>query len=923
MSPAPTHSWFKTGLHFCGSCVVTLLCWTLWIGLGALLVLLLYIALAKELPVPDYVLRRTEVELARSGLILKFGRARFDPTGKVLLEDVRVHTTAFEDPLLTCRLLYVRHDFWSLLSGQTTPAEIQIEGAALLLPAILAPGGTAEPLVRDLALTLRHHDHRWRVVQAAGRVGPLALTVQGEFTPPRRGAAAPALDGLAGQYLQAARRLAPVMDRLNAFADPALAVQLDTDAAGANRATVLFTATGAVRPWDQPFTAGLVAAGTSLPLGGAASRPLTVQLAIRHLTGPREVTAHTLRATLQAEVSPARFTGRALSLEVAAGSVTSPEGTLAGPVIHADLAAWPVLRTTLATRIEGEFLAAEVEAGLTEKSARIHASGRGDPAFINRTLARHTPRAAPFFVFGDTVSFAADAVLAPGWRFTGLTAWADAGRIDSRGVLISSARGRIDIAGTRFVASEARVAMGENHARGSYEMDFITTDYRMLLRGALRPVAISGWFRGDWWPAFWDRYFNFAGGPPTAEVDVQGRWKKPLLSTNFIRAQASRATVWGGDFEAMDATVFVRPSFTHGLAVQATRAGGTEHLAGSFQRVGVPGTRETARFAFDFTTDADPAVLGRMLEGRADDVLASLRFTRPPSVHAWGAIAAGVPEYHFTGRVADPFHYYGFPLEAAQVQGAVSGSDVQITNVSFSAGGGTGAGKATLSGPSGARRLGFDLFLNQANLSRTVRAVQEYEANRTGIPAPETEAKFVKQAANSRLDVALSALGDPVDLASFKGSGHAALTGAELGEINLFGVLSQVLSTFSLSFSSLKLDAARTNFDLLNGELLFPNFKVTGPSAAIDGRGKYTFATSALDFSARFRPYEEPGSLLAAAVSLVMNPLTSILELQLTGQLADPKWSVVVSTGTDPSKPSAPAPAPTAATPAPDAAPVR
>jgi hypothetical protein len=912
MSTAPRHSWFNTTLHFCGSCVVTVLCWALWLVLGALLAVLLYIAFAKELPVPGYVLRRVETGLARDGLALSFGRARFDPTGKVLLQDVQLHTSGFEDPILTCRLLYVRHDFWSLLSGRTEPAEIQIEGAALLLPAMLAPGGTPEPIVRDLAVTLHHRDHHWHIAQFAGRIGPVALTMQGDFTPRRGPAAKSSIDQIRTQYLQIARRLPAVMGRLEAFEAPALAVRLDTDAAGANRATLLFTASSVRQPWGQPVTIGPLAASTSLTLNAGGTRPIQVQLAARHVAGPRGISARSIRAMLKAEVAPGGVTGRALNLQLVAGVVDTPEGAVGSPCVHADLSRWPELRATVVAAIAGESLAAEVETGLTEKSARIHATGRGNPEFINRALERHTPRAAPFFRFGDPVSVDAEVWFEPGWKFARLGAWADAGRIDSRGVNISSARGFIDIQGKSFLARGARVSMGENHARGSYWMDFGTTDYRMLLEGALKPVAISGWFRGDWWPSFWNRYFTFAGPPPTAEADIQGRWRDPSLSHNFLRGHARQATVWGGDFEVIDATVFVRPSFTHGLAVHGVRDGGAETLSGHFKRFGVPGGRETARFEFDLGTNANPAVLGRMLEGRADEVLASLRFTQAPRVRATGAIDGGRPDYRFTGEAAQPLHYYGFPLDAARVTGHVQGDEVRLEDIHFSAAGGQGAGKATLSGAPGARRLGFDLFVNKANLSRTVHAVQEYEANRTGVPPPATESKFVRQAANSNLDVALSAVGDPADLASFRGAGNAALTGAELGEINLFGVLSQVLSTFSLSFSSLKLDAARTNFDLQNGELLFPNLKVTGPSAAIDAKGKYTFATNALDFAARFRPYEEPGSLLAAAVSLVMNPLTSIFELQLTGQLADPKWSVTVSSGSDPTKNPAPLPAPAA-----------
>ncbi len=911
-----------SGLRFCGSCLVTLACWALWLVLGLLIAALLYIALAKELPVPGYVLRRIESELARSGLMMTFGRARFDPTGKILLEDVRLRASQFEDPLLTCRLLYVRHDFWNLLSGRSSPEEIQIEGAALQLPAMLAPSGTAEAVVRDLAVTLRHRDPAWRIEQFAGRLGPLSLSLYGDFTPPRTGpAATPNLEKLTGQFLQFARRLAPIADRLEAFDEPSLVMRLETNALGANRATLLLTATGARQPWGQPVQLGPLVAGTSFSLDRTGSQKVRVHLTLRRLETKVNITADALRAIFDAELTPAALTGRAGEMRVAAATVTTPEGIVHGPVVRADLSRWPQLHSELAVQLDGEFLGAEVEAALAEKSVHIRAAGRASHRLITEVLARHTPRAEPYFRFGDPVAFDGEVVLSPGWRFESVAAWANAGRLDSHGVPITSARGRIDIVGKSFLAHDARVTLGSYAARGSYWMDFGTTDYRMLINGHLDPVAISGWFRGDWWPNFWNRWFVFPEAtPPVAEVDVQGRWKEPALSHNFIRAHAINSTIWGGDFEKVDATVFVRPAFAHGLALAGTRADGTQHLTGTFKRFGVPGSPLTDRFEFDFETDAEPAVLGRMLEGRADDVLASLRFTSPPRVHAWGALdGAGdalTPNYQFTGIAAAPLWYYGFPLQSARVRGAVSGNEVRLEEIAFASAGGMGAGKATLSGEPDNRQLGFDFYVNKARLGDTVHAVQEYDAARTGVPVPAgPDSEFVRTAANSLLDISLTAQGDPASLPSFKGSGQASLTGGSLGEVHLFGLLSQVLSGLSLSFSSLKFDSAHTRFELDRGEVLFPDLKVTGPSATIDARGRYTFETNSLDFTARFKPYEQPGSLLAAAVSIVINPLTSMLELKLNGPLANPKWSVVVGSSTKPdapgSTPANPAVAPT------------
>jgi hypothetical protein len=901
-TPVLRHSWFQSGLRFCGSCLVTVGCWALWLVLGVLLVALAYIALARELPVPGFVLRRIEAELARSGLVLSFGRAQFDPTGKVLLQDVRLRGTQFEDPLLTCRLLYVRHDFWSLLAGQTTPAEIQAEGAALFLPAMLSPSGTAEPVVSNLAVTLRREPPVWRIDQAAGRLGPLAFTLRGDFTPPRTAAAPIDLARLTSQFLQFARQLGTVTDRLAAFEDPSVEARLETAGIGVNRLSLLFTAAAARRPWNQPVNSGGLVAGTSVMLGGGP-RIVPLHVAALDVEGPAGFHSDAVRATLRLETTPGRLAGRPVELQAAAATVDTPAGPVMGPLLRADLSHWPQLRTEIAALVDGEFLAAEVDAALQEQSARIHATGRAAPDLIRRVLTRHTPRAEPFFRFGDPVGFDARVELAPGWRFARLESRVDAGRLDSRGVPVTAARGRITIAGTSFLADDARAAVGEGQARGSYWMDFGTTDYRMLLNGRLHPVDISGWFRGDWWPNFWNRWFAFApGASPAAEVDIQGRWKSPALSNNFVRAHARDARVWGGDFQAVDATLFVRPAFVHGLAAKGHRADGAQRLAGSFKRFGVPGSPDTDRFEFDFTTNADPAVLGRMLEGRADTVLASLRFSQPPAIHAWGALDGEgpvlTPDYQFTGQADAPLHYYGFPLESAIVKGTVRGDDVRLQDVTFAAAGGTGAGHAKLSGPDGNRRLAFDLYLNKAALGPTVHAVQEYIAARDGTPVPTgPEGKFVRTAAASQLDFTLTAEGDPASLASFKGDGHAALTGGELGEVHLFGLLSQVLNSLTLSFSSLKFNSARTSMRLEQGALFFPDLKVTGPSATIDARGRYVFTDNNLDFTARFKPYEQPGSLLAAAVSIVINPLTSILELKLNGPLGDPKWSVLVSPG--------------------------
>jgi hypothetical protein len=895
-------------LRFCGSCLVTVMCWAVWLVLGTTLVALIYVATAHELPVPDFVLRRAEAKLAEAGLSIRFGRARFDPTGKLLLENVQFRSQQFEEPLLTCRVLYLRREFWSVLAGQAIPDEIQIEGATWQLPAMLSPSGTAEPLIRNLAMVVRHEDGRWLVDQFNGNVGRLVVTARGELTPPARGTG-PALsaEAITSRVLQSSRQIAAKLIHLEAFGQPTLSIQLESPPGIGNTAHFLFTADSADQPWGQPLVLGPFAATGTVRLDGRVARPLRLHIAARHARYQATYRVAQVRAILGVEIQPGAFGARPREAWVAAGELSIPGMAMVGPSLRANFDRWPDVSAAAIVQADGEFIAAEVEARLAEQSARIRAEGRVSHELIARVLNQATPRAAPYFVFGDPVTFEADAVLGPGWRFARLGARVDAGRIDSRGVKISAARGRIDIEGTNFLATDARVEMGGNFARGSYWMDFATTDYRMLLDGRLRPAEINGWFRGDWWLNFWNARFAFPTEPPGAEIDLQGRWKDPLRTSYFGSSEVRGATVWNGDFERVRATVFLRPHYTHGMAVEGVRANGREQVAGSFKRFGEPGSRELGRFEFDFAGNPDPAVVGRMLEGKADDIIASLRLTTPPQVQAAGVIG---PEtrYAFTGAATTPLHYYGFPLDSAKVTGEVTGTDVRLADIQFATAGGRGSGKASVYGTGKERLLGFDFYLNGADLARTIRAVEEYQANDSGQkPVPAAESAFMKRAEGGRLDVGLSATGRPGELATFLGNGNAALTGTELGEIHLFGLLSQVLSGLSLNFSSLKLDEARTSFRLDGGRLYFPDLRINGRSAVIDGRGNFTFATKALDFTARLKPYEENRNLLTGVIGIVVNPLASILELRLTGPISKPDWSIVV--GGSSSQPGTPAPA--------------
>src|SRR3990172_5276620 len=101
-------------LRWCGSCCVSFLCWTSWLALCVLLFVLGWIAVRRQLPVPDYLLRRGEQRLAESGVIARFVQVVVDPGGRIVVGGLRLYATGQDEPLVESRAALAQLDPWFL-----------------------------------------------------------------------------------------------------------------------------------------------------------------------------------------------------------------------------------------------------------------------------------------------------------------------------------------------------------------------------------------------------------------------------------------------------------------------------------------------------------------------------------------------------------------------------------------------------------------------------------------------------------------------------------------------------------------------------------------------------------------------------------------------------------------------------------------
>lgn len=870
----------------CGRGVLTLARWTLWLGLGILLAFQVYIARTHELGLPRFLRAAMEERLAETGIHAAFGRAIFDPSGRILIERVELRLPGFEEPVATARGMYLRLDPWALALGRFKPVELRVTGASLAVPAMLSPSGRADEIVRDLDAGLSAAGTGARLDYLTCRVGNLAVAARGAVqVPPAAGRPnAPPLAGyLAENYGALSRRCAAGITLLDALDRPVLRLVLSPGGAGAASVRATLDADGLRLAAPAGFRAGRFEASGSFAVSGNAVVPAEFRAEVSEAEATFIGGAAVRR--LRARLRGAQWDLAAAELS-AGGETARDVIVVAGPA-EADGRLPDVFQVEANGRLWSEPLAVRAAIDLGRRAAEAAFEGALGPGILDAAGARLGSDLRKSVNFTESVAIRGELRLDPGWKFARGSARVAAKGIAARGVVLDEVRGLLEFDGRRLAAAEAFARVGENFARGSYEQDVATNDYRFVLVGRLRPLDISPWIGAAWWREFFGD-FGFPAEPPSADIDLHGCWGNGRKAIVFVAVDSASPVVRGVPFDRVYARLFIRPQFKDGLRLTAVR--GASSVAGTFSHL--MDLNEPRRWSADVdlvsTLDRDSGA--RILGPAGARALAPFATERPPLVRVRGRLQGpgnpGGPhtDLHIEAETDGIFRYEGFPLERVAFTADVKDDRIDIGPVSAGFAGGTLSGKGRVWGQDGVRRLSFEASLANATLGPAILVLEGFSAQRQH-RSPQALGDFLKEKSDVQLDAAASAEGLFDDPYSFHGEGTAALKGAELGQVRMFGMLSELLR-----FTSLRFTSAKASFAIDGRNLVFQEISVTGANSGIAAHGTYALDRHALDFNARINPFQESKAFAQKFIDVFLAPLTGVLEVKLTGDIDKPRW---------------------------------
>ena len=881
-------------LRYCADCAVLLGCWTLWLVLGALFVVQIGIAFSNELKLPAFVLRSLEARFDASHVKARFGNARFDPAGRVLLENLQLSIPEFGEPVVDVRAVFIELDPWFLLVGRLEPRRIQATGVKLFAPAMLAPSGRREEIVSDLEFGLTPGSNVFDVQYLTTRLAGVAVDLHGGFQIQRShtaGAVAPLplIENIANHYAAVSRQFIRIAAELAPFEQPELhAILTPSPNRGAVADATFTTRNINLSRFDGAKLAG-VTINTRLPLLGDTPvlSPLLITVDELRIDG---AIVKGVYARTDGSLRLAQYSYIPRRIEMSIRDASARGFALQSVAARFQPGSLSDMDATAIAECAGSPISLSSHVNFNTKSAVVRFDGALAPALLEPVGKLIGRDVRAFIGFGAPVNLAAEARFNAGWKFERLDGRVAATHIDAYHVAIDSAHGEIEFDGRHFTARNAIARLGENFARGSFEQDLATLEFRFLLEGQLRPLDISGWFH-DWWPDFFE-HFEFPVAPPDASVDVTGRWRAGHQTTVFVFAEGSPAIIRGAKFDYARTLLFIRPNFLDGLELFGTRGAGD--LKGTFTRHVDIERNEWSEMslALDSTIDLEGAA--KLLGPTLATELEPFTFENAPHLKInarFDGPAAPGGEHHtmqIDAQSIGAFSLYRFPARNLSFGAKTRDDDLVLDHIEASVASGLLSGKAELTGAGKKRRLRFDATLHEANLAEAIATLRSRAAPSTGQVETGTE-KFLPGKANVKVDLALSAEGQFGDPFSYQGVGNAALDGPQLGEVRLLGLLSDLLN-----FTALRFTSARADFKLDGSKLTFPTVNVTGANSAIQAHGDYFLDRHELDFKARVYPFQESKSLVQSVVGAVLTPLSTVLEVKLTGPLDQPKWAFVI-----------------------------
>ncbi len=859
-----------------------------------------FLVAQKEIPVPQFVLKNLEKNLADYGLYARAEHLSFDLRGRIFAHRLKFFKGGTGDLLGQVESFQMTLDIPLLLLKKVSVDSMKFQNGSLFCPAFYSNSGVSEKLAEKIHGQFKRAYNDWEIERFDLKIHNLQTHTSGIW--PRAGFSLPVEPTVQPafrpssleRYLALCRDALEMKAKFQSLEQPIAKIRLTFAKGEPPEARVKLSGNSFQGP--EKLKSGvfqvefprirLPSLNMVEPIGVQAgfvdweNRLRARDLEARLATG-------SLNDLLAAQVKNLQFS--AASLQIEGINLEGIGGEALADTFPRVSGSVKALAQNQLLRVTGDFdlknlsgrLDVDSRAEITEKikAALTSQLDTAAVAVLEQLVLSSAPRLRASCWFGRGFVFEkADFEVATGpFSFGGV----DFLRITVRGE-----------ATPRLISfDEIGLEKPDERVAGSLDVNLIQGDYRLLLTGKGFPIPLNP-IMPDWWDNIWKK-MEFSGHPIVADLEARANWKTGRLGFYFGGYSGKEITFQSAKFDTFDLKSWSQPGFIEIYDLNATRPEGEAVGTVAWVFLG----KHAISQVLDLEANIDIEPLSGLLGPGVAKVVEDFEVSEPPDLHLVGNLYypnapwPNLRDIHLQARAQTALSYQDYPLDYLNFEGRLTDDRFDMERVGFGFAGGNGTGQLSWQDKEPLDQLNLDLHLKEADPKLAFETLGwlpiEEVLTEASTDNPTEEPKSIS---SGLLDVELNATGVPGDFLSFKGLGNLTVTKAELGRVHLFGGLSRALYGTWVDFTTLKLDSAEGQFFLNEDIIQFSEVSVSGPGSLIRANGEIIMPDRGLDFKVRVHFFEKGGASLLSILGPILKPFENALELRLRGTIDEPKW---------------------------------
>ncbi|PWU05972.1 MAG: hypothetical protein C5B43_02470 [Verrucomicrobia bacterium] len=850
-----------------------------------------------EITVPKFLLTKFDNILSENNLSYEATSIKLKLTGEINCENLKLKNNNFLEPIATCDHLSLNLSLFALLFERFNLEEILIRNATLFCPPSLTPTGLNEPLIKNLFGALSLTRKYFQLQQLDFDFQNIAVIAEGAWrkksfakNPFDSNIPQKSIKQLMSDYLSIAQLLIQMKDKFSIFLKPVLTINLSEKDPHSLLLNLQMNASGCE---FNNLSSGPINIKSKLQYRRKTLNTIApIEISAQNINWNNKLSTHSLQ--LQSFIELNDLHPLIKDIKASLNNVTYQNTTFDSLELSCNLSNLSTIPGHLALIQNTNWLYAK---GLfNTDTKKIQADIKGNA--LLQEIKKITSEFLKEEIFENQINGNIN------WIGKLIAQLNDKLTIENSELTVASQNFSFDNVHLDKLYAELQVNpeqlninyinanLGNNHAKGSIYHNFQTQDYRYLVSGTFKPDLLNPYL-DSWWQELMSK-FQFSNTSPFGNIDIQGNalitneWFVfgEFLGTNFIynklpvkelslRIHSNQNELELIDLDANSNTgkLETYAKFLYGFLpnkneeeIVSTYVKGTSSLALNEldQILELPDIHNIIK---DFNTEISPTIFtkGTISEKNPDESYLKIFFSQNTPLI-----------YHQI-----PFGHMNFDVDYTPKEIAVNN-----LNVEFASGVGQGDLKIT---PTSANTPP-EITANISFLGVKQEIAVDY-LKKLWLPQNNTKANNY----GGLLTLNLNATGILGDWLSFMGSGKISITQANLARINLFGILSQILSFTPLNLGSFHLTDATSDFYIQKNVLHFPNIHIFGSTGSIDANGNLYLENQELAFMLNISPVNKKGIPIISQVMLVLAPLTQSFQMKLGGTLQNPKWETLLT----------------------------